>query len=130
MLFSGLCSHPQGINVYVGKHRSALVRAGGGLAALQARLREVTQLMSFTASSIAAALSDRVPDGQLGPDARRNLKSSLGTDPSLLPGLGKPLLLGKVFPGLRKPSAPGEDAIPALFVASLDVFWANRPLCL
>ncbi|XP_059721753.1 GPI transamidase component PIG-S isoform X2 [Haemorhous mexicanus] len=69
---------PQGINVYVGKHRSALVRAGGGLAALQARLREVTQVMSFTASSIAAALSDRVPDGQLGPDARRNLKSSLG----------------------------------------------------
>ncbi|KAF2984802.1 hypothetical protein EK904_003592 [Melospiza melodia maxima] len=69
---------PQGINVYVGKHRSALLRAEGGLAALQARLREVTQLMSFTATSIAAALSDRVPDGQLGPDARRSLKSSLG----------------------------------------------------
>ncbi|NXB36209.1 PIGS transamidase, partial [Eulacestoma nigropectus] len=69
---------PQGINVYVGKHRSALVRAGGSLAALQARLREVAQVMSFTASSIAAALSDRVPDGQLSPDARRYLKSSLG----------------------------------------------------
>nr|XP_021406568.1 GPI transamidase component PIG-S isoform X1 [Lonchura striata domestica] len=69
---------PQGINAYVGKHRSALVRAGGSLAALQARLREVTQVMSFTASSIAAVLSDRVPDGQLSPDARRNLKSSLG----------------------------------------------------
>ncbi|NXI68378.1 PIGS transamidase, partial [Anseranas semipalmata] len=69
---------PQGINVYVGKHRSALVRAGQGLAALRARLRQLTQVMSFTASSIAAALSDRVPDGQLGLDARRHLKSSLG----------------------------------------------------
>lgn len=71
---------PQGISVYVGKHRSALVRAGGGLAALRARLQQLTQVMSFTVSSITAALSDRVPDGQLGPDARRHLKSSLGTD--------------------------------------------------
>lgn len=78
-------SHPQGINAYVGKHRSALVRAGGSLAALQARLREVTQVMSFTASSIAAALSDRVPDGQLSPDARRYLKSSLGMDVPSIP---------------------------------------------
>lgn len=71
---------PQGISVYVGKHRSALVKAGGGLAALRTRLRQLTQVMSFTASSIAAVLSDRVPDGQLGPDTRRHLKSSLGTD--------------------------------------------------
>ncbi|XP_040388517.1 GPI transamidase component PIG-S [Cygnus olor] len=69
---------PQGTNVYVGKHRSALVRAGQGLAALRARLQQLTRVMSFTASSIAAALADRVPDGQLGPDARRHLKSSLG----------------------------------------------------
>ncbi|XP_055653169.1 GPI transamidase component PIG-S isoform X1 [Falco peregrinus] len=69
---------PQGISVYVGKHRSALVRAGGGLAALRTRLWQLTQVMSFTASSIATALSDRVPDGQLGLDARRYLKSSLG----------------------------------------------------
>ncbi|NXP06668.1 PIGS transamidase, partial [Thinocorus orbignyianus] len=69
---------PQGISVYVGKHRSALVRAGGGLAALRTRLQQLTQVMSFTASSITAALSDRVPDDQLGPDARRQLKSSLG----------------------------------------------------
>uniref|UniRef100_A0A8C9EWH3 Phosphatidylinositol glycan anchor biosynthesis class S n=1 Tax=Pavo cristatus TaxID=9049 RepID=A0A8C9EWH3_PAVCR len=69
---------PQGINVYVGKHRSALVRAGQGLATLHARLQQLMQVMSFTASSIAAALSDRVPDGQLGPDAWRHLKSSLG----------------------------------------------------
>ncbi|KFQ34302.1 GPI transamidase component PIG-S, partial [Mesitornis unicolor] len=69
---------PQGINAYVGKHRSALVRAEGDLAALRARLWQLTQVMSFTASSITAALSDREPGGQLGPDARRHLKSSLG----------------------------------------------------
>ncbi|XP_065550931.1 GPI transamidase component PIG-S isoform X1 [Lathamus discolor] len=69
---------PQGINAYVGKHRSALVRAVGTLPALRSRLQQLTQVMSFTASSITAALSDRVPDGQPGPDARRNLKSSLG----------------------------------------------------
>ncbi|XP_067165811.1 GPI transamidase component PIG-S isoform X1 [Apteryx mantelli] len=69
---------PQGISVYVGKHRSALVRAGEGLAALRARLQQVTQVMSFTTSSITAALSDRVPASQLGPDARRHFKSSLG----------------------------------------------------
>ncbi|XP_064893051.1 GPI transamidase component PIG-S isoform X1 [Columba livia] len=69
---------PQGVSVYVGKHRSALVKAGGGLAALRTHLRQLTQVMSFTASSIAAVLSDRVPDGQLGPDTRRHLKSSLG----------------------------------------------------
>ncbi|KAM9525929.1 GPI transamidase component PIG-S [Guaruba guarouba] len=69
---------PQGINAYVGKHRSALVRAAGTLPALRSRLQQLTQVMSFTASSITAALSDRVPDGQPGPDARRNLKSSLG----------------------------------------------------
>ncbi|NWH67914.1 PIGS transamidase, partial [Geococcyx californianus] len=69
---------PEGISVYVGKHRIALVRAGASLAALRTRLRQLTQVMSFTASSIATALSDRVPDGQLGPDAGRHLKSSLG----------------------------------------------------
>ncbi|NXM08699.1 PIGS transamidase, partial [Tyrannus savana] len=69
---------PQGTSVYVGRHRGALVRAGGSLAALHTRLRQVTQVMSFTAASIAAALSDRVPDGRLSPDARRALKSSLG----------------------------------------------------
>lgn len=109
--------HPQGINVYVGKHRSALVRAVGSLAALQARLREVTQVMSFTAASIAAALSDRVPDGRLSPDARRDLKSSLGMDVPCSPASGKP-------------PAPGEHPIPARLVASLDVFWVNRPLSL
>uniref|UniRef100_A0A669P8Y6 Phosphatidylinositol glycan anchor biosynthesis class S n=1 Tax=Phasianus colchicus TaxID=9054 RepID=A0A669P8Y6_PHACC len=81
---SCLCSQPsllplpQGVNVYVGKHRSALVRAGQGLAILHARLQQLLQVVSLTASSIAAALSDRVPDGQLGPDAWRHLKSSLG----------------------------------------------------
>uniref|UniRef100_A0A8B9R0G0 Phosphatidylinositol glycan anchor biosynthesis class S n=1 Tax=Anas platyrhynchos TaxID=8839 RepID=A0A8B9R0G0_ANAPL len=69
---------PQGTDVYVGKHRSALLRAGQGLAALRARLQQLTWVMSLPATSIAAALADRVPDGQLGPDARRHLKSSLG----------------------------------------------------
>ncbi|XP_027745734.1 GPI transamidase component PIG-S [Empidonax traillii] len=69
---------PQGTTVYVGRHRGALVRAGGSLAALHTRLRQVTQVMSFTAASIASALSDRVPDGRLSPDAWRALKSSLG----------------------------------------------------
>ncbi|NXU59861.1 PIGS transamidase, partial [Turnix velox] len=69
---------PQGVSVYVGKHRSALLRAEGGLAALHAHLQQLTQLMSFTATTITAALSDRVPNGHLGPDARRHLKSSLG----------------------------------------------------
>ncbi|KFV08773.1 GPI transamidase component PIG-S, partial [Tauraco erythrolophus] len=41
----------------------------------------LTQVMSFTASSIAATLSDRMPDSQLGHDPRRHLKSSLGRDP-------------------------------------------------
>lgn len=77
--WSSPMSIPQGINVYVGKHRSALVRAGGGLATLHSRLQQLTQVMSFTSSSVAAALSDGVSDGQLGPDTRRHLKSSLGT---------------------------------------------------
>lgn len=78
---------PQGTDVYVGKHRSALLRAGQGLAALHARLQQLARVMSLPATSIAAALADRVPDGQLGPDARRHLKSSLGMDlwPSPLP---------------------------------------------
>ncbi|NXP55728.1 PIGS transamidase, partial [Heliornis fulica] len=69
---------PQGISVYVGKHRSALVRAGGGLATLHTRIQQLTQVMSFTASSITAAFSDRAPNSQFSPDVRRHLKSSLG----------------------------------------------------
>ncbi|XP_009463456.1 PREDICTED: GPI transamidase component PIG-S [Nipponia nippon] len=79
------CLLPQGISVYVGKHRSALVRAGGGLATLHTRLRQLMQVMSFTDSSIAAALSDRMPGSQLGPDARRHLKSSLGYEITFSP---------------------------------------------
>uniref|UniRef100_U3IAC0 Phosphatidylinositol glycan anchor biosynthesis class S n=1 Tax=Anas platyrhynchos platyrhynchos TaxID=8840 RepID=U3IAC0_ANAPP len=55
-----------------------MLRAGQGLAALRARLQQLIRVMSLPATSIAAALADRVPDGQLGPDARRHLKSSLG----------------------------------------------------
>ncbi|XP_009075478.1 PREDICTED: GPI transamidase component PIG-S, partial [Acanthisitta chloris] len=83
---------PEGVSVYVGKHRSALVRAGGSLAALHTRLRQVTQVMSFTASSIAAALSDRTPNGHLSPDARRYLKSSLGDIEGAVNRYVKPVL--------------------------------------
>ncbi|NXD11610.1 PIGS transamidase, partial [Nothocercus nigrocapillus] len=69
---------PQGVDIYVGRHRSAVVRAAPGLAALRARLQQVTHVMSFTAASVSAALSDRVPASQLGPDAGRHFKSSLG----------------------------------------------------
>lgn len=102
----------QGINAYVGKHRSALVRAVGTQSALRSRLQQLTQVMSFTASSITAALSDRVPDGQPGPDARRNLKSSLGMDVTL-----QPHFLTSVCGGIP---------IPAVLVPSLGVFWDDR----
>lgn len=94
-----------------------MVRAGQGLATLHARLQQLMQVMSFTASSIAAALSDRVPDGQLGPDAWRHLKSSLGMDlhPSFL------------FLSSRRPAAFWSEAVPTLPVATLNVFWDNGP---
>ncbi|XP_059573312.1 GPI transamidase component PIG-S [Alligator mississippiensis] len=73
---------PQGVSVYIGKHRSAVVRgppaAGDVLTAVNARVRHIAQTMSFTPDSIAAALSDRVPLGNLGLDTRRPFKSSLG----------------------------------------------------
>uniref|UniRef100_A0A7M4FC10 Phosphatidylinositol glycan anchor biosynthesis class S n=2 Tax=Crocodylus porosus TaxID=8502 RepID=A0A7M4FC10_CROPO len=73
---------PQGVSVYIGKHRSAVVRgppaAGDVLTAVNAQVRHIAQTMSFTPDSIAAALSDRVPLDKLGLDTRRPFKSSLG----------------------------------------------------
>uniref|UniRef100_A0A8C3T1Q8 Phosphatidylinositol glycan anchor biosynthesis class S n=1 Tax=Chelydra serpentina TaxID=8475 RepID=A0A8C3T1Q8_CHESE len=73
---------PQGVGVYVGKHRSAVMRCPQGpgdvLAAVSARVQQIVQAMSFTTDSITAALSDRVPMDQLGTDTRRPFKSSLG----------------------------------------------------
>ncbi|XP_026512216.1 GPI transamidase component PIG-S [Terrapene carolina triunguis] len=73
---------PQGVGVYVGKHRSAVMRGTQGpgdvLAAISARVQQIVQAMSFTTDSITTALSDRVPMDQLGTDTRRPFKSSLG----------------------------------------------------
>ncbi|XP_067422045.1 GPI transamidase component PIG-S [Emydura macquarii macquarii] len=73
---------PQGVGVYVGKHRSAVVRCTQGtedvLAAVNARVQRVVQAMSFTADSVTTTLSDSVPMDQLGADTRRPFKSSLG----------------------------------------------------
>ncbi|XP_019366523.1 PREDICTED: GPI transamidase component PIG-S, partial [Gavialis gangeticus] len=73
---------PQGVSVYIGKHRSAVVRgppaAGDVLTAVNGQVRHIAQIMSFTPDSIAAALSDRVPLDKLGLDTRRPFKSSLG----------------------------------------------------
>ncbi|XP_060139060.1 GPI transamidase component PIG-S [Zootoca vivipara] len=73
---------PQEVTVYIGKRRSAVVRAPRGsgdvLAAVDAQVREVTRAVSFSLDSIAEALSDRVPLGQLGAEWKRPFKSSLG----------------------------------------------------
>ncbi|CAM5164352.1 unnamed protein product [Eretmochelys imbricata] len=73
---------PQGVDVYIGKHRSAVMRCTQGpgdvLAAVSAWVQQIVQAMSFTTDSIATALSDRVPMDQLGTDTRRPFKSSLG----------------------------------------------------
>ncbi|CAM4648731.1 unnamed protein product [Lepidochelys olivacea] len=73
---------PQGVGVYIGKHRSAVMRCmqgpGDVLAAVSAWVQQIVQAMSFTTDSIATALSDRVPMDQLGTDTRRPFKSSLG----------------------------------------------------
>nr|XP_034995837.1 GPI transamidase component PIG-S [Zootoca vivipara] len=74
---------PQEVTVYIGKRRSAVVRAPRGsgdvLAAVDAQVREVTRAVSFSLDSIAEALSDRVPLGQLGAEWKRPFKSSLGS---------------------------------------------------
>ncbi|XP_038231869.1 GPI transamidase component PIG-S [Dermochelys coriacea] len=73
---------PQGVGVYIGKHRSAVMRCTQGpgdvLAAVSAWVQQIVQAMSFTTDSIVTALSDRVPMDQLGMDTRRPFKSSLG----------------------------------------------------
>lgn len=73
--------------MYIGKHRSAIVRAPQGtkdkLAAVNEQMKQVTQVMSFTADSITGALSDRIPMSQPGAEWKRPLKSSLGKDGEL-----------------------------------------------
>nr|XP_015222819.1 PREDICTED: GPI transamidase component PIG-S [Lepisosteus oculatus] len=81
---------PEGINVYVGQRRTALLRARPGragglpevLQALSPEVERVVQTMSFTDADIKAALSDRVPIGRLSreslADRMRAFKSSPG----------------------------------------------------
>ncbi|XP_061461115.1 GPI transamidase component PIG-S [Rhineura floridana] len=73
---------PQEVAVYIGKHRSAVMRAPRGtedmLAAVATQVQEVAHAMSFTPESIAEALSDRIPIGQPGTEWKRPFKSSLG----------------------------------------------------
>ncbi|MGH0173320.1 UNVERIFIED_CONTAM: hypothetical protein FKN15_065059 [Acipenser sinensis] len=81
---------PQGVSVYVGKHRTALLRTpqdrgvklGEVLRGLQPDIQRVVETMSFSDVDIKAALSDRVPVGKLGKeslaDSMRTFKSSPG----------------------------------------------------
>ncbi|KAL8198941.1 UNVERIFIED_CONTAM: hypothetical protein K2H54_030141 [Gekko kuhli] len=73
---------PQGTTVYIGKRRSAVIRAPRGaadvLAAVGAQIQQVTRVMSFSAESITGALSDRMPILQPGTEWKRPFKSSLG----------------------------------------------------
>ncbi|MBN3287630.1 PIGS transamidase, partial [Polyodon spathula] len=81
---------PQGVSVYVGKHRTALLRTlqdkraklGDVLRGLQPDIQRVVETMSFSNGDIKAALSDRVPVRKLGKeslaDSMRTFKSSPG----------------------------------------------------
>nr|XP_056721166.1 GPI transamidase component PIG-S [Euleptes europaea] len=73
---------PQETTMYIGKHRSAVIRAPRGaadpLVAVSAQIQQVTRVMSFSAESITGALSDRMPILQPGTEWKRPFKSSLG----------------------------------------------------
>ncbi|XP_070591598.1 GPI transamidase component PIG-S [Erythrolamprus reginae] len=73
---------PQGSDMYIGKHRSAILRAPPGakgvLEALSDRLQQLIQAMSFTTETLVDALADRVPPSQLGAEWKRPFKSSFG----------------------------------------------------
>ncbi|XP_010863991.2 GPI transamidase component PIG-S isoform X1 [Esox lucius] len=83
---------PEGVSVYVGQRRTALLRAGGQmrvavalkevLASLETWIKQVLQVMSFSHGDITAALSDRVRPGDRSreglADSMRAFKSSPG----------------------------------------------------
>lgn len=74
----------QEVAIYLGKYRAAVVRAPRGtedaLLAVNSRVRQVAEVMSFSAESISGALSDRIPTGQPGTEWKRPFKSSLGRE--------------------------------------------------
>ncbi|XP_003227327.1 GPI transamidase component PIG-S [Anolis carolinensis] len=73
---------PQDVAVFVGKHRSAVLRsplnAEDALTKVDAHVQRVAHAMSFTPDSLAEALADRVLIGQPGAEWKRPVKSSLG----------------------------------------------------
>ncbi|XP_058019902.1 GPI transamidase component PIG-S isoform X2 [Ahaetulla prasina] len=73
---------PQGSEMFIGKRRSAILRAPPGakdvLGALNDRLQQLIQAMSFTTETLVEALADRVPLGQPGAEWKRPFKSSFG----------------------------------------------------
>ncbi|KAL4608432.1 GPI transamidase component PIG-S [Arapaima gigas] len=78
------------VKVYVGQHRTAMLRAQGGrggelkavLSALDPEIEQVVRTMSFNHEDIMAALSDRIRTGRLSKeslaDSMRSFKSSPG----------------------------------------------------
>ncbi|KAM4795658.1 GPI transamidase component PIG-S [Rhinophrynus dorsalis] len=80
---------PQGISVYIGKHRRALVkcvldpssRAEDILLALHKKVNHVIQTMSFTEEAVTAALSDRIPIGRFSKDDFENSRRAFKTSP-------------------------------------------------
>ncbi|XP_034280396.1 GPI transamidase component PIG-S [Pantherophis guttatus] len=73
---------PQESEMYIGKRRSAILRGPPGakdvLGALNDRLQQLIQAMSFTTETLVEALADRVPLGQPGAEWKRPFKSSFG----------------------------------------------------
>ena len=75
---------PQGVNVYIGHRRTAVLRMGAPmrvgknhkqlLAHLEPRIAQVVQVMSFSHTDITAALSDRV---RLSPGSKESLADSM-----------------------------------------------------
>lgn len=74
----------QGVDVYIGQRRTALLRAGTQVKAgrtleqllthLKPRLKQVLQVMSFSRADITAALSDRV---RLSPGNKESIADSM-----------------------------------------------------
>ncbi|XP_063002593.1 GPI transamidase component PIG-S [Elgaria multicarinata webbii] len=73
---------PQEATVYLGKHRSAILRGLRGaedtLVSVAAQVQQLARAMSFTPESVAEALADRVLIGLPGAEWKRPFKSSLG----------------------------------------------------
>ncbi|XP_053702741.1 GPI transamidase component PIG-S isoform X3 [Synchiropus splendidus] len=75
---------PPGVDVYIGKRRTAVLRPGAAghagrsldkvLSHLEPRITQILQVMSFSHSDIAAALSDRV---RLSPTNKRSKADSM-----------------------------------------------------